>query len=99
NRTSFTKELLPGDYEWRIKAINSGYETVYTANTFSVSETDGLAGNTVILNAPGDNFITNQTEITLSWGPLTDATEYRVQILDDGEEIVLEEIITESIWM
>src|SRR5690606_34508475 len=78
NRTSFTKELLPGDYEWRIKAINSGYETVYTANTFSVSETDGLAGNTVILNAPGNNFITNQADVTLSWGALTDATEYRV---------------------
>lgn len=96
NRTSFAKELLPGNYEWRIKAINSGYETVYTANTFSVSETDGLAGNTVILNAPGNNFITNQADITLSWEALADATEYRVQILDDAEEIVLEEIITET---
>lgn len=95
NSTSFSKELLPGNYEWRVKAVNSGYQTSYNNSIFSVSETDGLAGNTLILNAPGNNFTTNQAEVNLSWQELADATEYRVQILDNSDEVVLDEITTD----
>ncbi|UOB17893.1 hypothetical protein [Abyssalbus ytuae] len=94
--TAFSQELLPGNYEWRVKALNSGYETNYYSNNFIVAETDGLAGNTLILNSPANNFATNQTEVTLNWQALTDATEYRVQVLDDTEEVVLDETVTET---
>lgn len=36
--TSFVKTLEAGDYEWRIKAQNSGFETGYTIQKFNVEE-------------------------------------------------------------
>ncbi|MBC6999639.1 hypothetical protein [Cytophaga sp. FL35] len=41
--TKATKNLASGNYEWRVKAVNSGYETVYTANKFivQISENQG----------------------------------------------------------
>ncbi|WP_299548455.1 fibronectin type III domain-containing protein [Seonamhaeicola sp.] len=36
--TSFIKTLAPGTYEWRLRAENSGYQTQYTINGFTVSE-------------------------------------------------------------
>lgn len=37
--TSIAKELLTsGEYQWRVKAVNSEYETNYTTNSFSVIE-------------------------------------------------------------
>ena len=37
NKTFHTKELVAGDYEWRIKAMNSEYETNYTINTLKIN--------------------------------------------------------------
>lgn len=34
---SISKDLIVGDYEWRVKAINSGYETSYSKNSFTVN--------------------------------------------------------------
>ena len=81
--TSFTGELLPNSYEWRLKAVNSGFETAYAFRNFTVEESDGLSGNTVILSSPADNFATNNTEVTLNWEALNDATEYRIQVEED----------------
>ena len=73
-RTAYTAELLPGNYEWRLKARNSGFETSYTAFTFIVSETDGLAGNTLILTAPANNIDLDTEDVTLRWESLREAT-------------------------
>lgn len=35
-KTSFTKELAIGNYQWRVKAVNSDYETAYTTNSFEI---------------------------------------------------------------
>jgi hypothetical protein len=34
--TNFTKPLDLGNYEWRIRAENSGYQTAYTTQRFSI---------------------------------------------------------------
>jgi hypothetical protein len=36
-KTSFTKELAAGSYEWRVKASNSDYATNYSTNGFIVN--------------------------------------------------------------
>jgi len=95
-RTAYTAELLPGNYEWRLKARNSGFETSYTAFTFIVSETDGLAGNTLILTAPANNIDLNTEEVTLSWESLREATEYRVQVVGTGNEILFDQVTTDT---
>ncbi|MDG2194268.1 MAG: hypothetical protein P8K77_05345 [Polaribacter sp.] len=35
--TSVNKEIPIGNYQWRVKAANSEYETTYTTNAFSVN--------------------------------------------------------------
>lgn len=35
--TSITKELEIGEYQWRVKAMNSDYETPYSTSSFSVN--------------------------------------------------------------
>lgn len=36
--TKINKELDEGVYQWRVKAINSGYETAYTTHDLTVKE-------------------------------------------------------------
>ncbi|MEM1003019.1 MAG: hypothetical protein AAGH46_10265, partial [Bacteroidota bacterium] len=36
--TSFIKTLSSGPYEWRVRAVNSAYETNYTTQAFSIEE-------------------------------------------------------------
>ncbi|EDP71906.1 hypothetical protein FBALC1_12432 [Flavobacteriales bacterium ALC-1] len=36
--TSYTKVLLEGNYQWRIKAINFGYETPYTTQNLTIED-------------------------------------------------------------
>lgn len=93
--TSFTQELLPNTYEWRIKALNSGFETLYSANNFTVQQSEGFSGNTLILESPADNFAANETDITLNWQAIEGAIEYRVQVLE-GDVIIFDEIFTET---
>lgn len=33
-----TRTLEPGQYEWRVKALNSAYETGYTTSRFTIEE-------------------------------------------------------------
>ncbi|RNL88499.1 hypothetical protein ED312_08610 [Sinomicrobium pectinilyticum] len=94
--TSYAKEMLPNTYEWRVKAVNSGYETPFSTNRFVLTESDGFSGNTVILNAPEDNFVTNQEEVGLSWGAIAEATGYRVQVRNEDDSVVQEEEVTET---
>jgi hypothetical protein len=37
-QTNFTKSLVPENYEWRVKALNSAYQTSYTTQAFSIEE-------------------------------------------------------------
>lgn len=91
--TSFAKELLPNDYQWRVKAINSAYETLYSYSSFSVRKSDGFEGNTILLSSPVSNFVTNETNIMFSWKPVEGAVEYQIQILDESDTVLSDESI------
>ena len=89
--TSFAKELLPNDYQWRVKAINSAYETEYTYSSFTVRKSDGFEGNTVLLKDPPNGYTTNETTVGFSWDPVEDAVEYQIQILDGSGTVLSDE--------
>ncbi|WP_299884422.1 hypothetical protein [uncultured Lacinutrix sp.] len=81
--TSFTKLLVSGDYEWRIKAENSGYSTAYTAQNLSISPADvvNISNATVSLLAPADAVIFNTSDtINFSWDSTLGADNYTIQI-------------------
>lgn len=89
--TSFTHQLNTGQYEWRIKAVNSGYETNYTTRAFEILNNEDFQDNTVILLTPTNNLITKKSVQQLSWQNIIGATEYQLQIIDGNDAIIKEE--------
>jgi len=91
---SFSTTLVKNDYEWRVRAQNSSSETIYTTAGFSIVESEDFSAREVVLSSPGDATITNNTSVTLQWGAVTDATSYRIQLLDSNDAILQEETAT-----
>lgn len=85
--TSFNEELPRKDYEWRVRAVNSGYKSPYTTAKFKIESNEDFSSNTIQLLSPADNYLTNQTMLNFEWRELQDAISYRVQLRKDGELI------------
>lgn len=91
--TSFTQELLPNDYQLRVKAVNSAYETAYTYSAFTVRKSDGFEGNTLLLKNPSNNYSTNVATVTYSWDVIEGAVAYQIQVLDESGTVLSDETI------
>lgn len=78
-KNAFTYKVTAGNYEWRVKAKNSGYETAYETYKLNVSDTD-IANAETELVLPKADEITNTNSQKLTWTHVEDATEYRLQI-------------------
>lgn len=89
--TSFTKQLNIGKYQWRVKAVNSTYETAYSKWNFEILNNDDFQNNTVILLTPGNNITTKTALQKLSWDAIIGATMYQLQVLDENNTIVKEQ--------
>lgn len=81
--TSFSKELTPNNYQWRVRAENSGYVTAFSTQSFLVESTEDvdISQQTVVLLAPANavSFGTTDT-INFSWDAVSDANTYSFQI-------------------
>lgn len=97
-KRSFSKELLKEKYQWRLRAVNSGYVTAYTNSQFSVSESEDFETNTLLLTAPIENLETNIIQQDLTWATLEGATEYRLQVWspDTNGTLILDEQLTKT---
>jgi len=97
--TSFSKELAPTSYQWRIRAENSAYTTAFSTQSFLVESTDDvdISEETVVLLAPANavSFAPTDT-INFSWDPILNAETYSFQIaipdFDNATEIITNEI-------
>ncbi|MBS7256721.1 hypothetical protein [Flavobacterium branchiicola] len=90
-KNSFTQQLNIGKYEWRVKALNSAYETVYTKRNFEILNNDDFQNNTVILLTPTNNLTTKTALQKLSWDAIIGATNYQLQVLDENSTLVKEQ--------
>ncbi len=67
-KTTINSTLANGLYEWRIKALNSDYETSFTTNTFTIQgENDITPPNTPVLVAPTNDSSQDETTVNFSW--------------------------------
>lgn len=89
--TTFNQQLNIGKYEWRVKAVNSGYETAYKTWSFEILNNDDFQDNTVVLLTPNNNLITKITAQKLAWQSIIGASEYQLQIYDSNNAVVKEE--------
>ena len=68
--TRIQRTLVNGTYEWRIKAMNSGFETVYTNSGFVVNGDDNLdvtPPNTPELVAPTNGASQDENQVNFRW--------------------------------
>ncbi|GAA4276408.1 fibronectin type III domain-containing protein [Aquimarina mytili] len=92
--TSFTASLLKNEYQWRVRAQNPGSVTPYTTAMFTVIESEDFSSTEVILIAPMENEITNTANVDLQWQSITDAKTYRIQLLNNSDQVIQEEATT-----
>lgn len=76
----FTYTLLPGTYQWRVKASNGSSNTDYTTHTLVIDTTSDLSGQIITLQSPSNGSYFNSLSQTFTWNSLYNATGYDIQI-------------------
>ncbi len=89
--TSFSKQLVIGNYQWRVRAVNSSSNTIYSTRSLTIASDVDFQSNTVILSSPSNNLITNMSSQTLNWQSILGATSYQVQIFDNSNALILDQ--------
>lgn len=75
----FNISLLPGNYQWRIRARNGSSETAFITRNLTVVESS-LIGQTLLTSDPITGLESNSLSHTFLWQQLYGATRYRIQI-------------------
>lgn len=78
--STFSMSLSPGQYQWRIRAVNGSSNSAYVTRTLSI-DTASLQYQLVQLIAPASGMLSNDpASFILSWQMLFSATRYRLQV-------------------
>ncbi len=95
-KTSFSVSLQPGEYQWRVKALNGSSETAYTTRSFTIYEST-LRNQKILQVAPHDNLVTAENQVTLEWQGIFSAKNYRLQVdtngFVEGEDPLFEKVV------
>ena len=101
NGTAFKISLDPGLYTWRVQGVNGSSETAFTQRSFTIYESD-FSKQTVLLDRPSTDYLSNGQELTLAWHPLFRSTNYRLQVttdnFDNTETLVFDGLLTEQTY-
>ncbi len=82
---SITRSFIPDTYQWRVRGLNSNFQTLYTTRNFIIDtlgqdEDVDLSMSMVTTIAPVDGTTLTESEINFNWEALENATSYNVQI-------------------
>jgi hypothetical protein len=77
---TFQYTLYPGSFQWRVKGLNNGSETYYTAFNLSIDSSLNISNQQIILATPANNFITNNNNLTFTWNSLLNADDYLLEV-------------------
>lgn len=85
------------EYEWRIRALNSAYETAYSTRFLSINDpTVSFSEQQIVLVSPEDGFETQDTLINLEWEAVDEALVYRVLITNSSDNSICLETSTDE---
>lgn len=101
--TNFSTTLEIGEYQWRVRAENSAYQTQYATRNFVILGENpiDISNSQIELIAPANNvsFLTTDS-INFSWESVTDAEMYTIQIatpdFDNATELIENTTQTET---
>lgn len=80
NRGTFSINLDPGEYQWRVRAENGSSATAYSAaRAFTVLQSS-IKQQAVELRSPANNTLTNRSLTNFQWNSLYGATQYHIEI-------------------
>ncbi len=88
---SFLFTLYPGDFEWRVRAENSGYVTAYTSSKIIISEAQNISEQKIVLVSPQENQITKDKQLNFRWNKIGIADDYTFEIYKNtwnGEAVI-----------
>jgi hypothetical protein len=95
---NFSMTLEPGTFQWRVKAMNNGYETGFSTATFFIDSTSSLNEQEVRLTKPANGQYFSNSVVEFEWELLPMANKYLFQLLSPvkfdslltGNSLVLE---------
>ena len=95
---SFTVELTPGTYSWRVRAVNGSSETNYKTRTLTVDSTPDLSNQQIVISTPTNAFATSSSSVIFTWLELSNADDYRFEMRtpDFDGQLVLNPVILEE---
>lgn len=76
--------LDPGEYVWKVRALNSGYNTGFSSASFSIQSPFNISDEKLVLIAPSDQTVTSENEIEFRWDPVKGAKFYRFKIKENS---------------
>jgi hypothetical protein len=79
-KNTFSFNLSPGNYQWRVMALNGSSQTPYAAARSFTVVSSSIKQQTLQISAPANNLITAQSAIVFEWGSLYGATKYHIEI-------------------
>ena len=95
----FSKSLTPGNYQWRVRALNGTAETEYTTYSFVIKNTESLTGQSIANMSPAKNYATNNLVFDFSWDAMAKATSYLFKIRDSiGNVYVVNTSVTTNTY-
>lgn len=93
-KNQFSYSLLPGVYQWRVRALNNSSYTDYVIYNLTIDSSLNLSNQWVTLMSPADNYSSNNFTNAFTWLPLTNADSYLFQVLSSGSVIHTESFTT-----
>lgn len=92
----FVVSFQPGVYQWRVRGQNNGSESPYSCRTLVVDSATSLINQTVSLNYPIINFVTNNSLVAFTWTPIYRATGYSFRVRDSLMQVVFDTTLTNT---
>ncbi len=95
DKNQFTVSLLPGVYEWRVKALNYSYETGFYTNRLTIDSSMDLSNDYVVLVQPSLNDTSNKSLYEFNWDKLYNA-EYYIFELRSSENLIFSDTSSDN---
>lgn len=79
-----TYTMLPGVYQWRIRAENGSTNSLYTTRNLRIDTNSNLNGQQFTVLSPLNNYTTNNTILAFRWMSFPYAHKYEFVLLDSN---------------
>lgn len=81
-QTSLRLPLQAGRFEWRVRALNAGYETNAIGRTLRIDSSENLAEQSFRLLSPNNGTVIGNPTVTFRWETLPMANRYVLKIAE-----------------